>query len=176
MICMGRSAAGEKKSLLLLPVPPVRLRLLVADRLALVGGALPAVFVLAGIFAPWLAPNDPLAVNLANTLQPAGGAYPLGTDHLGRCVLSRIIWGTRVTLSTSFLVVVTIMVISVPYGMLAGWFGGWLDNVLMRLVDIVLAFPNTGAGDGAGHPGHGLADTEHIRAVFPGIGRPAPHS
>lgn len=141
MSCWGRPAAGEKKPLLMLPALPDWLRLFAADRLALGGGALLIVFVLTGVFAPWLAPHDPLAVNLANTLQSAGGVYPLGTDHLGRCVLSRIIWGARVSLSTSFLVVATIMVISIPYGMLAGWFGGWLDNVLMRLVDIVLAFP-----------------------------------
>ncbi|MBT9142464.1 MAG: Nickel transport system permease protein NikC [Dehalococcoidia bacterium] len=89
-----------------------------------------------------LALGDPVAVDLSQRLLPSSEVYPLGTDHLGRCVLSRLIWGVRVSLSISFLVLLTIMGIGIPYGMLAGWCGGRVDNLLMRLVDILLAFPD----------------------------------
>lgn len=123
------------------PSLPAWLRRLFADRLAVMGVLLLAGLILIGIFAPCLSPHDPVAVDLGKRLLPSNTVYPLGTDHLGRCVLSRIIWGTRVSLSTSFLVLITIMGISIPYGMLAGWCGGRIDNLLMRLVDILLAFP-----------------------------------
>jgi peptide/nickel transport system permease protein len=130
---------GEKT--VITPSRPARLRRLLADRLAVLGVILLAGFILAGVFAPCLAPHDPLAVDLGQRLLPSSTVYPLGTDHLGRCVLSRLIWGTRVSLSTSFIVLLTIMGISIPYGMLAGWCGGRVDNLLMRLVDVLLAFP-----------------------------------
>ncbi|MCL6478451.1 MAG: ABC transporter permease subunit [Peptococcaceae bacterium] len=120
---------------------PAWLKRLFADRLAVLGVLLLAAFILIGLLAPYLAPNDPVAVDLGRRLLPSSAAYPLGTDHLGRCVLSRLIWGTRVSLSTSFIVLLTIMGISIPFGMLAGWCGGLMDGLLMRLVDILLAFP-----------------------------------
>ena len=69
-------------------------------------------------------------------------AYPLGTDHLGRCLFSRLIFGTRVSLSTAAIALFTIMLISIPVGTIAGYIGGWVDNLLMRLADILLAFPS----------------------------------
>ena len=135
---LSRKVGGNSVIMLSLPT---WLRRLLADRLAALGVLLLAGFILVGVFAPYLAPHDPVAVELGKRLLPSGEVYPLGTDHLGRCVLSRLIWGTRVSLSTSFLVLITIMGISIPYGMLAGWCGGRVDNLLMRLVDILLAFP-----------------------------------
>jgi len=106
------------------------------------GHLLGGTVIVESVFAPCLAPHDPLAVDLGQSrLLPSSTVCPLGTDHLGRCVLSRLIWGTRVSLSISFLVLLTIMGISIPYGMLAGWCGGRVDNLLMRLVDVLLAFP-----------------------------------
>jgi len=130
-----------RRNAFIMPSLPARLRRLFADRLAVLGVLLLAGFILVGIFAPYLAPNDPVAVDLGKRFLPSSTVYPLGTDHLGRCVLSRLIWGTRVSLSTSFLVLLTIIGISIPYGMLAGWCGGRIDNLLMRLVDTLLAFP-----------------------------------
>jgi len=135
---LSRKARGNSIIMLSLPT---WLRRLLADRLAALGFLLLAGFILIGVFAPYLAPHDPVAVELGQRLLPSSEVYPLGADHLGRCVLSRLIWGTRVSLSTSFLVLITIMGISIPYGMLAGWCGGRVDNLLMRLVDILLAFP-----------------------------------
>jgi len=82
---------GQKT--LIAPSRPARLRRLLADRLAVLGVILLAGFILAGVFAPCLAPHDPLAVDLGQRLLPSSTEYPLGTDHLGRCVLSRLIWG-----------------------------------------------------------------------------------
>ncbi len=139
---MGRVTGREaEKNRFNAPAPPVWLGRLSADGLAVLGFLLLACFVLAGVFAPLLSPHDPAAVDLGKRFLPSSEVYPLGTDHLGRCVFSRIIWGTRVSLSTSVIVLITILFISVPYGMLAGWCGGRVDNLLMRLVDTILAFP-----------------------------------
>ncbi|MFF5995842.1 ABC transporter permease subunit [Lysinibacillus sp. KU-BSD001] len=100
------------------------------------------VLFLVAIFAPWLMPNDPHAPNIAMKLQGFSAQYPLGTDHLGRCVLSRLIEGARVSLSIAFVVLVATLVISMVVGLTAGFIGGWLDMLLMRICDILLAIPN----------------------------------
>jgi peptide/nickel transport system permease protein len=104
------------------------------------------VLVVAAIFAPLLAPYDPLQTSLTARLQPpafAGGtaAHLLGTDKLGRDVLSRIIWGSRVSLSVSLLVILITATIGTTLGILGGYLGGSLDSVFMRITDIALAFP-----------------------------------
>jgi peptide/nickel transport system permease protein len=98
--------------------------------------------VLVGIFAPYIMPNDPTKVLLDQRLAPSSVEYPLGTDHLGRCLLSRLIYGTRISLSTAAIALLLIMLISIPVGTIAGYLGGWVDNLLMRLCDILLAFPS----------------------------------
>lgn len=114
---------------------------LVRDRLALLGLAILLLVAGVALLAPYLAPNDPTKVDLAQRLAPPGGQYPLGTDHLGRCLLSRLIWGARVSLTTATLALAAILFIGVPLGTLAGYMGGWVDSLLMRLVDVLLAFP-----------------------------------
>ena len=100
-----------------------------------------AVMVLSAIFAPWIAPFDPNAQDINQRLLPPGGANWLGTDQLGRDLLSRVIYGTRPTL----LIVTLVAVLSAPLGLLigisAGYFGGWISVVLMRITDIFMAFP-----------------------------------
>lgn len=111
--------------------------------LAMFGFLIVLVLVLVAIFAPWLAPHDPLQGDLNHTrlLPPLSEGYLLGTDDQGRDILSRLIHGSRITLA----VVALVAVIATPVGLLvgttAGYFGGWVDTVLMRLTDIVLAFP-----------------------------------
>lgn len=100
-----------------------------------------AVYVLAALLAPAIAPYDPDAVTLARRLLPPGGDHPLGTDALGRDVLSRVIYGAQVSLVVAAGAVVTGGVVGVALGMLAGWRGGWVSAVIMRLVDIVLSVP-----------------------------------
>ena len=104
------------------------------------------VMILAAIFAAQVAPYDPLQTSLTDRLKPpafAGGssAHLLGTDKLGRDVLSRIIWGARVSLSVSLLVILFTGIIGTTLGILGGFMGGWLDSFLMRITDISLAFP-----------------------------------
>ncbi|MGO0122410.1 nickel ABC transporter permease subunit NikC [Desulfothermobacter acidiphilus] len=111
------------------------------DRLALAGLVMLSIVVAVAVLAPYLAPNDPVKVDLQHRLAPPSAQYPLGTDHLGRCLLSRLIYGARVSLSTAALALVAILVLGLPLGILAGYCGGWVDNLIMRLVDILLAFP-----------------------------------
>ena len=112
------------------------------DPMSLVGlGVIILVFTLT-MAAPLLSPHDPLPVSLPERLQPAGDGYPLGTDPLGRCLLSRLLFGGRMTLQYSLSVLVIIVLIGVPVGLAAGFLGGILDSILMRVADIVLAFPN----------------------------------
>ncbi|MBT2669044.1 nickel ABC transporter permease subunit NikC [Bacillus sp. ISL-4] len=94
------------------------------------------------ILAPWIAPNDPIAVNLANKLQHSSFEYPLGTDHLGRCTLSRLLYGARISLGFATLIFISSLGIGLIVGTIAGYKGGWVDQVLMRLCDGVMAFPN----------------------------------
>lgn len=109
---------------------------------AYVGAGIILLFIGAGIFAPWLAPSDPLQIHMEYKLSSPSWDYPLGTDHLGRCVLSRLIYGTRTSLYYSLAVLVVVFAISIPVGLLAGYIGGALDHLIMRIIDILLAFPS----------------------------------
>lgn len=114
---------------------------LAADRLAVVGFLIVLAFVLAAVFAPLLAPHDPVAVNpLARLLGPSLN-HPLGTDNLGRDTLSRLLYGSRWSLGMVALATFLVMSIGVTLGAIAGYLGGWLDAALMRVVDLLLAFP-----------------------------------
>lgn len=97
--------------------------------------------VLVAILAPVIAPYDPIKQNLENALASPGPAHWLGTDKYGRDVLSRLIWGARVDLRIGFLAVIIPFVVGSILGGLAGYFGGWFDTVVMRIVDIFFAFP-----------------------------------
>ena len=99
------------------------------------------VLVFAAIFAPYLAPYNPYTVSLDTRLQPPGGAHLLGTDELGRDILSRLIFGTRVALWVGIVTVVLSGFLGVSGGLVAGFLGGYWDAVIMRLVDVFLAFP-----------------------------------
>lgn len=112
------------------------------NRFALVGGMTLAVLAVVAVAAPWISPHDPLAVNLSDALLPPSARYPLGTDQLGRDVFSRLIYGTRISLLIGFLSVGIAVFVGTAVGALAGYYGGWLDAALMRLVDTMLAFPS----------------------------------
>ena len=105
-----------------------------------------ALLVFPAITADWLAPHDPVHGSVKDRRQPPvffGGTwkYPLGTDRIGRDILSRIMYGARVSLSISLVGIFVGGIIGASLGMLAGYFGGWIDTVIMRLVDISLALP-----------------------------------
>jgi peptide/nickel transport system permease protein len=110
--------------------------------LTLVGGSLVLLWVLVALFAPLLAPHDPDSTNLGALLKPPlTPGHLLGTDQLGRDVLSRIIYGTRVDLSMGLIGVMAPFTIGITLGVISGYVGGKLDTLLMRLVDVALAFP-----------------------------------
>lgn len=100
-----------------------------------------AAVTLAAIFAPWVAPYDPDVPDFSAFFAPPSPAHWLGTDALGRDVLSRIIWGGRTALVGPLLVVLFSTVIGILLGLLAGWRGGWIDAVLGRVFDVLFSFP-----------------------------------
>lgn len=111
------------------------------NRAAVVGLAVVVVLIFMAIFAPFLAPYNPYLVQLDDRLQPPGGAHLLGTDELGRDVLSRLIYGARVALWVGIVTVVLAGLIGITGGLVAGYLGGSWDAIIMRLVDVFLAFP-----------------------------------
>ncbi|MGF6292410.1 peptide/nickel transport system permease protein [Paraburkholderia youngii] len=110
--------------------------------LSVFGLSILVLLMIVAVIGPWIAPHDPLTQVLSDRLLPPGSAsHWLGTDQLGRDILSRIIYGSHLTLSIAILVVVVVVPIGLMIGTTAGFFGGWVDNVLMRVTDIALAFP-----------------------------------
>ncbi|HEY0247592.1 MAG TPA: ABC transporter permease [Gryllotalpicola sp.] len=99
------------------------------------------ILVLVAVFAPLLTPYSPITQHLEDALQGPSAAHLLGTDKYGRDVLTRLIWSTRVDLRIGFLAVFIPFVVGSVLGAIAGYFGGWIDLVLMRIVDIFFAFP-----------------------------------
>ncbi|MDR2694951.1 MAG: ABC transporter permease [Deltaproteobacteria bacterium] len=97
---------------------------------------------LTALLAPWLAPHDPTCLHLDALLMPPGAAFPLGTDALGRDVLSRLLYGARVSLWVGFVAVGIALCIGVSLGLVAGFFGGLVDELVMRAVDVMLCFPS----------------------------------
>lgn len=111
------------------------------NRLGVAGALIVLMFVLMAIFAPWLAPQDPADQSLLIRRQPPSSDYLLGTDEFGRDILSRIIYGARVSLSVALSSVGIGLLIGSTLGAIAGYLGGWLDTVIMRTMDLLLAFP-----------------------------------
>lgn len=98
--------------------------------------------IVLSLVGPWLAPNDPLATDFLNILQGPSDQYPLGTDHVGRCILSRMLNGARVSLGTTFLMLGLIFFLGISIGTISGITRGLLDTIIMRIADMVLAFPD----------------------------------
>jgi len=111
------------------------------NRLAMTGLALVAGLFVVSLAAPVIAPYDPNFIDLKSVLMPPSPEHLLGTDPLGRDVLSRIIYGSQVSLKVGFVAVGLATLIGVLVGAMAGFYGGWMDQVLMRLVDLMLCFP-----------------------------------
>jgi peptide/nickel transport system permease protein len=130
-----------------LPAEPVAspaarmLRRLARHRAALLGGAVVLLFVLVAVAAPLLAPLDPVKSNWLAVRRPPSAAFWLGTDELGRDILSRLLWGARASLLAGLVSVAIAVGVGVPLGVLAGYVGGWLDSLVGRLADALLACP-----------------------------------
>ena len=127
-------------SALRLTMPRV-FRSLLRDPVTVLGLVIVVVAVFLALAAPVLAPQDPTDVSLEDQLRGPDRHFPLGTDHLGRDVLSRLLYGARTTLGTAGVVLAVVMAIAFAVGTFSGYYGGWLDTALMGLVDLVLAFP-----------------------------------
>ena len=140
------SGFAERAAVVAPPAPPRDRRWdvwrrAVRARLAPFGAVVLLLAIAAAIGAPFLAPYDPLKQNLGNTLATPGRAHALGTDNVGRDVLSRVIWGTRVSLVAGVVSVAIAVVAGTLLGLLAGYAGGRVDGIVMRLMDAVLSFP-----------------------------------
>lgn len=108
---------------------------------AMIGLGIMIVFVLAAIFAPVISPYDPEKTELTNKLKPPSLKHIMGTDELGRDLLTRILYGGRVSLSIGVMAMSLAVLVGAGIGGLAGFYGGWVDNILMRFTDMMLAFP-----------------------------------
>lgn len=109
--------------------------------LAVSGAMILALVFLAGLLAPWLAPQDPNECILQNRAQGPSPGYPLGTDELGRCMLSRLLYGARLSFLTGVGTVLMAAAVGIPLGLVAGYFGGWFETILMRIMDVLLSIP-----------------------------------
>lgn len=111
------------------------------NRLSWVGLALLLLIVGVALLAPWIAPHDPLLQNIAYRLDPPSSDYWLGTDSYGRDVLSRLMYGARISLLVGFVSILIAMAVGSALGILAGYVGGFVDQLVMGLVDVLLSFP-----------------------------------
>lgn len=112
-----------------------------SHRVGVVGAALVGIVALAGLFAPWLAPYDPTAIAMDHALEPPHAQHLLGTDAFGRDVLSRVMHGARFSLEVGVVSRILALAIGTCLGLLAGYFGGRMDQGVMRLADVTLAYP-----------------------------------
>lgn len=112
-----------------------------ANKALLWGGGLTAFWICLALAAPLIVPYDPTAQDLTATLRPPSLGHPLGTDNFGRDVLSRIVWGTRLDLAMGLLALVTPFAAGCLIGLVSGYFGGLVDILLMRLLDVTMSFP-----------------------------------
>src|SRR5215211_6228028 len=113
-----------------------------SNRLAVLGTVIMILFVLMAVFAPLIAPYDPLDLNLPEKFDGPSLAHPFGQDELGRDILSRVIYGARISLTAGLAAVVLATTVGTLIGVVAGYFGSYTDSGLMRLMDVVLAFPS----------------------------------
>jgi peptide/nickel transport system permease protein len=117
------------------------LRRFLRHRLAVLGLVVIVIFVLAAILAPWIAPYDPVATSWSRIRKPPSELHWFGTDENGRDVLSRVLWGARASLMAGALSVTAALLLGVPFGLLAGLAGGWVDTVISRITDAMLSVP-----------------------------------
>ncbi|GIK75120.1 MAG: peptide ABC transporter substrate-binding protein [Chloroflexota bacterium] len=111
------------------------------NELTLLGGGFLLFVIIVNVAAPWLAPHDPVKIDIPQRLQAPSLAHPFGTDEFGRDLLSRVMYGGRPVLLTSLLSVLAAMLAGTAIGVIAGYLGGHVDNLFMRLIDVMLSFP-----------------------------------
>ena len=117
-------------------------RKLLRHRSATIGASIILFFVIVAIFAPLIATHDPMRAEIAKRLEGRSGEHYLGTDGTGRDVFSRIVYGSRISLKVGLIAITFSLGLGTLFGAVAGYFGGWLDNVIMRVMDMMLAMPS----------------------------------
>lgn len=117
------------------------LRKFMANRAAVIGAVLVLFFVLMAILAPWIAGHDPFQTSFTTIRKPPSAAHWLGTDELGRDLFARMAYGARTSLMAGGVSVAIAMIVGVPFGVIAGYFGGWADSIISRVIDAMLAIP-----------------------------------
>lgn len=118
-------------------------RSITRDKLALLGAGILMAIIGLSILAPSIAHRSPTAISPSMRLaSPRASGYPLGGDQVGRCILSRILWGGRLTLRATFQPLAVSVAIGTFIGLISGYFGGWLDNLIMRVLDVIFALPS----------------------------------
>jgi len=111
------------------------------NKMALAGCAVVVLLFVISLFAPWISPHDPNQMDLQKVLMPPSTTHLFGTDQLGRDVLSRMIWGARISLKVGFVATGIAILIGTLLGAISGYYGRWVDTIIMRFVDIMLCFP-----------------------------------
>jgi len=117
------------------------LRRFLRHRLAIVGLVILTVMIVMAVLAPWIAPYDPTKLDLRSLKQPPSAAHPLGTDTVGYDVFSRFVWGARTSLIVGFGAVFVSVLIGTTLGVLSGFYGGWVDSVISRIIEVLLSLP-----------------------------------
>jgi oligopeptide transport system permease protein len=144
----GNLAIGQELSLDFAPGASGRglwgdaFKRLLENRLAVAGLTVIVFVVIVAVLAPVIAPYDPREQDLTNTFAPPSGEHLMGTDNLGRDWFSRLVYGARISMTVGFFAQAVILAIGVTIGALAGYFGGWVDNIAMRFTDLMYAFPD----------------------------------
>lgn len=118
-----------------------KLKEFIQSKTNLLGLSIVLFLIFVGLLAPWLAPYDPATQNIEERLHSPNSEHLMGTDQLGRDVFSRILYGARISLKVSFLVVTVSLLIGAVLGVISGYIGGWVDEAIMRLVDLLIAYP-----------------------------------
>lgn len=117
------------------------LSILMENKAAMAGGIIIAIYIIVALFAPLLSPYDPFKIDLDNKLIPPSADHWMGTDDKGRDILSRILYGSRLSMGVGFASVAFGALFGIFFGLIAGYYGKWVDSVIMRIMDVMLAFP-----------------------------------
>ncbi|AIQ42505.1 ABC transporter permease [Paenibacillus sp. FSL R7-0312] len=142
MSTAAHSAQGSPAKPAAAVKPKTLLSLLLHNRLAALGLTFILIWTVVAIIAPWLAPHDPYVTDMANKLQAPSGSHWFGTDNFGRDILSRVLYGARISIWTGLIAVSISFVIGVPLGGIAAYYGGRTGTIIMRLMDVLLSFPS----------------------------------
>jgi peptide/nickel transport system permease protein len=114
---------------------------LIRNKMSLVGGIIVFIYIILAVLAPLISPYDPYEIDLVNKLQPPSADHIMGTDDKGRDIFSRILYGSQLSLAVGFVSVFIGALFGIVLGIISGYYGGWVDTIIMRFIDVLLAFP-----------------------------------